>query len=576
MREPGTGRLSLAALVICSTGAALAALALPFALGLTVDDLITRRAVPWRGLALCAALTAVEVLLDAAVAVLGGTTTAALTARLRTRVTSSLVRAEPRRGGTVAPGDLTTRLTSNAAEAAAVPVTAASAAAVVLLPLGGIAALFLIDPWTGAALLIGAPAFIVLLTTLIRRTADAAADYQREQALIATRLTEVLDGIATVRAAHTARREHARITAPLAALATHGRRTWDIHGRATGGSAVLLPLLTVLVLAVGGLRLSAGAISVGDLLAVSRYAVLAVGLGALTGAFGSIARGRSAARRLDPLLALEPVPHRSGTLPPGGPGTLELHDVGVVRDGQRLLRGLTLRVPGGTSLAVVGRSGSGKSLLAAVAGRLTDPDTGSVTLDGIPLDGVDPEHLRDEVGYAFARPALLGDTVADTIGFGADRPADETIRAAARAASADGFIGLLPDGYRTPLDRAPLSGGECQRLGLARAFARAGRLLILDDATSSLDTVTERRVQRALAARAGSCTRIVVAHRVSSAADADRVAWLENGELRAVGPHSALWSDPEYRAVFHTGPDDPPGTATKAPGRPRQDGAAPR
>ncbi|MCM2392764.1 ABC transporter ATP-binding protein [Streptomyces albipurpureus] len=551
VRFLGAGRIPLAAVAICSAGAALAAVALPAAIGTTVDQLVTQGRIPWPALLLCAALTALEVLLDAVVALLGGTTTAMLTARLRTAVLDRVIRAEPRHGQVVSPGDLTTRLTANAADAAAVPVTAATAVAGVLLPLGGIVGLFLIDPWTGLALLVGAPAFVLLLRTLVRRTADAAADYQREQALVATRLTETLDGIATVRAAHSATRERARITEPLTALAAHGRRTWQIHGSAAGTSAVLLPLLSVLVLAVAGVRLAAGAISVGDLLAVSRYAVLAVGLGSLTGALGAIARGRSAARRLDPLLTLPSIPHRSRTLPPDGPGTLELRDIDVTREGEQPLRKVNLTVPGGTSLAVVGRSGSGKSLLAAVAGRLTDPDGGTVLLDGVPLDGVDPVVLRHEVGYAFARPALLGRTVEDTIAAGAVRPTGAEVRAAARAASADGFITLLPQGYRTPLDQAPLSGGERQRLGLARAFAHAGRLLILDDATSSLDTITERQVQRALAQRAGMSTRIVVAHRVSSAVEVDRVVWLENGEVRAVGRHSDLWADPDYRQVFH-------------------------
>ncbi|MER5770971.1 ATP-binding cassette domain-containing protein [Streptomyces sp. NPDC001985] len=572
---PGAGRLSLAAVVVCSTGAALAALALPAALGATVDDLLTRRQIPWSGLLLCAALTAAEVALDALVALLGGSTTATLTARLRTTLVDRVVRAEPRHGQAVASGDLTTRLTANAADAATVAVTAATAASVVLLPLGAAVALFLIDPWAAVALLVGAPAFVLLLRTLIRRTADVSADYQREQALIATRLTEVLDGIDTVRAARTATSEHARITEPLSALSGHGHRTWRIHGRAVGASAVLLPLLTVLVLAVAGLRMSAGAISVGDLFAVSRYAVLAVGLGALTGAFAAISRGRTAARRLEPLLDLPAVPHSSRTLPPGGPGTVELCGIEVVRDGRRLLRGVSLTVPGGSSLAVVGRSGSGKSLLAAVAGRLTDPDAGTVTLDGVPLDGVDPVRLRDEIAFAFARPALLGTTVEDTIAFGATEPPPATVHEAARAASADGFIALLPLGYRTPLERAPLSGGECQRLGLARAFAHRGRLLILDDATSSLDTITEAHVQRALARHTGTGTTIVVAHRVSTAAGADRVVWLDDGAVRAVAPHAALWRDPAYRAVFHTPADAPPETPNPGPNGPGPDGPVP-
>ena len=126
------------------------------------------------------------------------------------------------------------------------------------------------------------------------------------------------------------------------------------------------------------------------------------------------------------------------------------------------------------------------------------------------------------------------------------------MKRAARAAQADGFIKRLPARYDTLLEQAPLSGGEAQRLGLARAIAQGGRVLILDDATSSLDTATELQVQTALAALLGSRTCLVVAHRAATAARADLVAWLDSGCIRAFQPHAALWDDPEYRAVFAT------------------------
>ncbi|MBM7058526.1 ABC transporter ATP-binding protein [Streptomyces durocortorensis] len=560
----GTRRLSrlhpaaLTWLFLCSTGGALAALALPAALGHTVDRLVSGGPVPWSGLLLCAVLTLAETGFDAAAAVTGTTTTARLTASLRTRTAARVLAAEPRRALALPTGDLTARLTARTADAASAPVTAAGAVAGVLLPLGALVGLFLIDVWTAAALLLGAPLLVVLLRTFTRGTADAGADYQRAQSLIAHRLTEALEGADTIRAARTAAREHRRVLEPLAALAEHGRRTWTVYGRAVGRSGLLLPLLMLLVLAVAGLRLGAGTIGVGDLVAASRYASLAVGIGSLTGALGSLARSRAAARTLDPLLTLAPLPHRGLGPVPDAPGHLELRDVGVHQDGdgRPLLTGVHLTIPGGTSLAVVGRSGSGKSQLAAVAGRLLDPDTGSVLLDGVPLDGMEPARLRREVAYAFARPALPGTTVEDTIAYGPWTAPPEAVRAAARAARADGFLALLPYGYATPVADAPLSGGERQRLGLARAFAHPGRLLILDDALSSLDTVTEHHVRRALDARAGHCTRIIVAHRLSSAARADRVAWLENGRLRATGRHEELWADPDYRAVFRT---DTPG-----------------
>ncbi|MFE9661038.1 ABC transporter transmembrane domain-containing protein [Streptomyces sp. NPDC005955] len=563
---PAPARPPLAVVLLCSLGGALAALALPAVLGHALDRLLDSGRVPWPALLLAAALTATEVLLDSTVAVVGGSTTARYAARLRIDILDRVLRAEPHRVREFPAGDLTTRLTANAAEAAAVPVTLATAAGTVLLPLGGVLCLFLIDPWTGLALVTGLPLFVLLLRALVRDTASAATDYQREQAAIAARLTETIDGIDTVRAAGTAEHERARALEPLRRLARHGRRTWRVQGRAAAGAGALLPLLTLLVLAVGGLRLAHGALSTGDLLAVARYAVLAVGLGALTGALAAVSRGRAAATRLTALRDLPAPPHRGLALPPGGAGELRLHGVGIVRDGRPLLDGVDLVVPGGTTVAVVGPSGAGKSLLAALAGRLLDPDTGTVTLDGVPLDGVDPCALRTEIAFAFARPALLGPTVAAAIAFGTEPGPDaHRVRTAARAAAADGFIGLLPQRYDTPLDQAPLSGGERQRLGLARAFARRGRLLILDDATSSLDTATERLVQRALAGESGHRTRIVVAHRISSAAAADRVLWLDGGRVRAHGRHTELWRDPAYRAVFRPGtPAAPPAPPTPA------------
>ncbi|MFJ9263968.1 ABC transporter ATP-binding protein [Streptomyces bacillaris] len=602
-RHPG----ALLALFLCSTGGALAALALPAALGHTVDRLVDGGPVPWAGLLLCAVLTLAETGFDAGAAVLTTSTGARLTAHLRTRTTARVLAAEPRRALAVPTGDLTARLTARTADAATAPVTAAGAVAGVLLPLGAIVGLFVIDPWTAAAFLLGAPLLVALLHTFTRRTADAGADYQRAQSVIAHRLTEALDGADTIRAARTGAREYRRILEPLTTLAAHGRRTWAVYGRAAGQSALLLPLLMLLVLAVGGLRLHAGAIGVGDLVAASRYAALAVGIGSLTGALGALARSRVAARTLDPLLTLDPLPHEGLGPVPGGPGHLELRDVGVVQDGKQdgnqegkqdgkqdgmqggepllngepdrkpLLTGVHLTVPGGTSLAVVGRSGSGKSVFAAVVGRLLDPDTGTVLLDGVPLTAMDPALLRPEIAYAFARPALPGTTVEDTIAFGPWTAGPAAVREGARAARADGFVGLLPYGYATPLTDAPLSGGERQRLGLARAFAHPGRLLILDDALSGLDTVTEHHVRRALDERAGRCTRVIVAHRLSSAARADRVLWLEDGRVRATGPHEELWADPEYRAVFRTETDEAEETAEadEEPGA-GADGALPR
>jgi ATP-binding cassette subfamily B protein len=292
---------------------------------------------------------------------------------------------------------------------------------------------------------------------------------------------------------------------------------------------------------------------VGELLAACRYAQLTAGVGGAASLLGAVVRGREARNRTLALAHMPALDYGTRRLPPAGPGDLELRGVRVVRDGRQVLRADGVRVPGGTTAAVVGRSGAGKSVLAAVAGRLIDPDEGHVLLDGVRLDRLTREALRTEVAYAFERPAPAEGTVAEAVAAGPRRVSPEQVREACRAAGADGFVRRLPSGYDTPLSAAPLSGGEYQRLGLARAFAHAGRLLIMDDATSSLDTATEHEVDRALRHSVRPGTRLVVAHRPSVAARADLVIWLEDGGVRAVAPHRELWETADYRAVFGAG-----------------------
>ncbi|MBT2528006.1 ABC transporter ATP-binding protein [Streptomyces sp. ISL-99] len=538
-----------AAILVLSTAGAATGLALPAVLGHTLDLLLSGRpATTW--LTACAALTCLLVVVDALDGVLAGTTNARSTAWFRRRLLRHVLAAGPRCTDRVPPGDIVARLVGNAAHAGGAPAALAGTVAAVVTPVGGLVALAVVDLWTAVAFLVGMPVLVLLLKVFVRESGDSVARYQVSQGEIAARLVEAVGGARTIAAAGTARREQARILEPLAALSAQGYRMWRVQGRSTAQAAVIVPLLQLAVLAVAGTRLSAGELSVGGLLAAARYAALATGIGMLVGRLNGLVRSRGAARRLAGLLAVPATTHGDAELPPGGDGTLELRGITVARGDRTILAGLDLTVPGGTSLALVGRSGSGKSTLAAVAGRLADPDAGTVTLDGVPLRELPREVLRRAVGQAFERPALLGGTIGGTIAFGAGEPDAAAVREAARTACADDFVRRLPLGYDTPCAEAPLSGGEAQRLGLARAFAHPGRLLILDEATSSLDTVTELRVGEALTREAGARTRLIIAHRASTAARADRVAWLHEGRVRAVGPHARLWQLADYRAVF--------------------------
>ncbi|MFE9480053.1 ATP-binding cassette domain-containing protein [Streptomyces spororaveus] len=557
----------LAAASACSVAAAGAALAEPAVLGHTLDLLLRQDPGGARWTAWCAVVIAAEVLFDAATARLTGGVDARSTAWLRRLGLGRLLRTAPHHAARHSPGELSARLTAQATTAGAVPAAVVTASVALLPPLGGLVALMLVDVWTALAFLAGLPLLALLLRAFARDSGASVSRYQEVQLALAGRLVEALGGARTIAAAGTAEREQARVLARLPELGAEGRRTWRIYGATVARTGALMPLLLYVVLGVGGVRLAEGALGVGGLLAAVRYAGLAAGVGAVTGRLAAVVRGRAAARRTADLFELPELPQGVRRLPERGPGTLELRGVRVVRAGTVLLHDVDLRIPGGATAAVVGRSGSGKTTLAAVAGRLTACDEGRVLLDGVPLDELSAEELRREVGHAFERPALFGESVAAAIAFGGPDPDPEAVRAAARAAGADAFVRRLPEGYDTALTDAPLSGGELQRLGLARAFCRAGRLLVLDDATSSLDTRTAREVERALALDVRPGTRLVVAHRVSSAAGADLVVWLDAGRVRATGAHTELWRDPDYRAVFGEGAEPGPVAAAEPPGR---------
>ncbi|MFI2644096.1 ABC transporter transmembrane domain-containing protein [Streptomyces sp. NPDC018610] len=553
-----------AALCLVGMAAAGAGLLLPAVLGRTLDLLLARDPAG-RWLLCSTALVLLLALLDMAETVLHGTTDARATAWLRRRLTGHVLALGPRAAARFGPGELVARLVGNAAQAGTAPTALATSAAALAGPVGGVVALGLIDPWLAAVFLAGAPLIALLLRALARDSSACVADYQRVQGRIAAALAEAVGGARTIRAAGTADREAARILGPLPELSRAGRLMWRAQGRAAARAVAVAPLLQLAVVAVAGLLLARHRLTVGEVLAASRYAVLATGAGVLVGQLAALVRARAAAGRLGELLA-EPAPHHGGRTLPAGPGRLELRGVSARPGGRTVLAGVDLTVPGGTTLAVVGRSGSGKSLLAALAGRLADPDAGEVLLDGVPLRELTHDELRRAVGYAFEKPVLLGASVQDAIGLGVNAPGPDRVREAARTACADAFVRRLPGGYATALADTPRSGGESQRLGLARAFAHGGRLLVLDDALSSLDTITEHRIARALTGGGRPATRLVVAHRAATAARADAVAWLDGGRVRAVGPHARLWRQAEYRRVFGEDADgaDGPGRAKEA------------
>ncbi|MEU5594991.1 ABC transporter ATP-binding protein [Streptomyces sp. NPDC020298] len=540
-------------LAISVTLSSVSALVLPTVLARAVDRVLSGGATA--GFLPVAGAVGLLTAAEATAQYAGPRATAGATARLRAAMVRHTLAVGPCPPGRLATGDLVARLTGSTAEAALTVQAAVYAVAQLTMALGAVVALGLLAPELAAVFLAMALLGYLLVRRQVRNTAQRGAGYLRAQGDVAARLLDALAGSRTIAAAGTVEQEIERVLRPLPELGRYGRALWDSQRRVAWSTGLLAPATQIIVLGVAGHELSTGEITPGDLIAALGYATLGLGGFGTVQSLLDFARARAGQARVLAALRTSPDPPGLRALPPG-PGRLEIRAVTVRRAGSAVLDRLELVVPARCCVALVGRSGAGTSLLAAVAGGLLAPDEGIVLLDGVPLDEIRPADVRAAVSYAFSDPVLTGATVLDAIRVAARPVPEARAHQAARTAQADAFVRRLPSGYHTAVSEAPLSGGERQRVGLARALSRDCRLLVLDDATSSLDTTTEASVLSAMDVTHGARTRLVVTRRTSTAARADLVAWLHEGRIQAVAPHQELWQQPAYRRIFRDTEDD--------------------
>jgi ATP-binding cassette subfamily B protein len=243
-------------------------------------------------------------------------------------------------------------------------------------------------------------------------------------------------------------------------------------------------------------------------------------------------------------------------LPPG-PGRIELEGVDFAYEpGRPVLSGIDLVIEPGTTVALIGRSGSGKTTLASLVPRFYDVSAGSVRVDGVDVRSITRRSLRSQIGVISQDPFLFSASVSENIAFGVPGVPQELIEAAARAAQAHEFIDALPNGYETVIGERgiTLSGGQRQRLAIARALVIDPRVLILDDATASVDATTEAKIRAGLREALRGRTTIVIAHRLSTIALADEVVVLDHGRIVARGTQDVLLeTSPVYREIHDYG-----------------------
>jgi ATP-binding cassette subfamily B protein len=325
----------------------------------------------------------------------------------------------------------------------------------------------------------------------------------------------------------------------------------------------LTVLGTSIVVLVGGLQVLRGRLTVGTLLIALAYLGFVYGpLAGIANTTGSIQQALASARRVRETLELEPETiDPPGAIVPGRlEGRLEFRDVSFAYERDTVLREVSFVAPPGEFIALVGPSGSGKTTLLSLVPRLFEPTSGQVLIDGVDSRKYRLHALREQVAIVLQEGVILAGTVRENLRYGRLEATDAEIEVAARAAHAHEFISSLEQGYDTPLGEAGagLSGGQKQRLSIARAFLKNAPILILDEPTSSLDTISERYVLDAVRRLRAGRTTIVIAHRLSTVRDADRILVLERGRIVAQGTHDELLRASElYRRLASQMTDTP-------------------
>ncbi len=303
------------------------------------------------------------------------------------------------------------------------------------------------------------------------------------------------------------------------------------------------------VLWYGAVQVKAEAITPGAMTQFVMYAFVAVsGVGMLTETYAEVMRAAGATERLMEILAATPdvdTPEHPTSLPVPVAGKIAFKDVDFsypARPDAAALRGVSLSIEPGQTVALVGPSGAGKSTMFQLLLRLYDPQSGHISVDGIDIRQLDPAALREALSIVQQNAPLFAGSAADNIRFGRTSASDADVIAAAKAANADDFIRALPEGYDTQLGEgaATLSGGQRQRIAIARAILRNAPILLLDEATSALDSESERAIQDAFETLSADRTTVVIAHRLATVLKADVIAVMEDGQIVDQGTHQEL------------------------------------
>jgi len=545
--RPYRGRMWLAGLALLL--AAGATLLLPVAFRYLIDHAFVQQAAVDRYFLLLFGLAAALALFTALRFYLVSWLGERVTADLRNAVYRHVIAMSPQYFETLQTGEVLSRLTTDTTLVQTVVGTSLSMGLRnLLLMLGGLVMLTVTSPSLTGYILLTLLLVIVPILVYGRRVRALSRASQDRIADSSALAGEKLNAAQTVQAFAQEGAEVARFEASVAhsfdtALARIGARS-----QLTALVILLVFAAIVFVLWLGAHAVLAGQMSSGQLAQFILYAVVTAGaIGAVAEVWGDLQRAAGATERLLALLAQRsPVqpPAQPLPLPASGDG-LRLQDVGFAypsRPEQPSLQGLNLHVRPGEHVALVGPSGAGKTTLFQLLLRFYDPQVGRILLNGVAIDQLDPAALRRHIGIVLQDTVIFASSALENIRYGRPEASDDEVIAAARAAAAHDFITQLPDGYHSFLGErgVRLSGGQRQRIAIARAILKNPPILLLDEATSALDAESEQLVQQALEQAAAGRTTLVIAHRLATVRQADRIIVLDGGRIVAEGRHEQL------------------------------------
>jgi ATP-binding cassette subfamily B protein len=455
-------------------------------------------------------------------------------------------------------GDLTSRLSSDTAVLqTAVSSNISMGLRSIVLVAGTLVVLLLMSPTLTALMLAIVPPVALSAVTYGRRVRKLAKDTQDALAKANAVAEESLSGIRTVRSFDAEHKEVERYAVATEESFVIAKLRARMGAYFMGAASFAAYAAAALVFWYGGRQVMNNQLSIGELTAFLMSTMqMAFALAALSELWPAYNQAAGAAERIFDLLDREPhVNHEGGAVPAKIEGHVQWLGVDFAypsRADVPVLKELDLELKPGEVVALVGPSGAGKSTVASLLYRLYDPVNGKVMLDGAPLTSLEPHWLRRQIGVVAQEPLLFSTSVTENIRYGRPEATQAEVEQAARLANAHEFVTKFPDGYNTLVGErgVQLSGGQKQRVAIARALLKDPKLLILDEATSALDAESEHLVREALERLMKGRTTLIIAHRLSTVKDADRVVVIDGGRVAQVGSHDALVSqDGIYRRL---------------------------